>query len=302
MKVFVTGANGFIGSNFIKQNKHDFDLACGVRSKVNHIDVCRQHILDLGDPTGWNEALQGCDVVLHMAAIAHTKDADSNKMYAVNVQGTEMLAKACIKANVKRFVFLSSIGVHGQLHNGAIDEESEIRPHDSYTHSKYEAELKLQDVFKGHEVELVIVRPSLVYGIAASGSFGLLRKAVLGIGITPFGLVKNKKQFIALSNLISLLKKCIVQPNIGGQVFVCADKDSMSLKCIAKHIAEASSKSLIQLPVPVVLLKLLLSLVGKKKLAEQLFENFEVDISRAQKQLSWEPTHSMHAELKNRKG
>ncbi|MGB5118805.1 MAG: NAD-dependent epimerase/dehydratase family protein [Providencia rettgeri] len=292
MGIFLTGATGFIGktlSNLLNERGRYAVRESGSGKFDNEFIV-----KSIDSNTNWKDAFQGCDSVIHLAGLAHSNVYTANDFTTVNVEGTRHLAYQAAKAGVKRFVFVSSIGVNG---GSTLDKPfssfSVPNPHNIYAKSKLDAELALYEVSKDTGLEVVIVRPTLVYGSNAPGNFGLLTKLVNKLPFLPFGLSDNKRDFIAVQNLADLLITCANHPDAGGHTFLASDGETVSIKDFTNAIAKGLNKKLIQLPVPVSLMRFAARCVGKSAMAEQLLGNLQVDSSNAKEVLGWTPPYTM---------
>jgi nucleoside-diphosphate-sugar epimerase len=304
MKIFVTGASGFIGRNLCEQlltERHEVvalhrrppEIACGEEVVLGELD----------DIQGWSDRLEGADCVVHLAGRAHVLSAhESNPLEAfrkVNRDACIRLAEACLLRGVRRFVFISSIGVNGnETHGKAFTELSPVAPHAPYAIAKYEAEVLLTSLFKDTPTELVIIRPPLVYGAHAPGNFRRLLKLVASGVPMPFAWVSNRRSVIGLESLCNFILLAAQHPNAGGEVFLVADEPAISTAAMVQALAQGMGKRSVQLPVPPLLLKTLLSLVGKRALYQQLCCSLEVDSSNAQRTLGWIPEAGVEANLR----
>ncbi|SKC33047.1 GDP-6-deoxy-D-mannose reductase [Photobacterium piscicola] len=291
-RILLTGASGFIGS-YLK--KSDDILAIVIRK--NEIDNCKPNyeIDGLTENTCWDNAFNNIDSIIHLAGLAHSNSFSESDYIAVNTQGTLKLASDAAKAGVKRFVFVSSIGVNGSSteYEKPFCYYSEVEPHNTYAKSKLDAEIGLKKIAKETGLEVVIVRPTLVYGPNAPGNFGLLTKLVTKLPLLPFGLVNNKRSFIAVQNLTDLLLTCAKHPDAAGHTFLASDGKSISTKEFTNAIAKGLNKSIYQLPVPASIMRLGAKLIGKQSMAEQLLDNLEVDSSNAFDVMGWKPPYTM---------
>lgn len=221
MRVLVTGATGFVGRGLIRAcaDSDGIDIVAALRNSQSysepHVDVVVMG--DISEGVDWTRALEGVDVVVHLAGRAHVigeAAADAlAKFRAVNLEGTTALARQARDAGVKRFILISSIGVNGaRTIDKPFEEESIPTPHADYAVSKLEAEQALRQTAQGSTMEWVIVRPPLVYGAQAPGNFGRLLKLVsYGLPL-PFASVKNSRSMISLENLAHFLRQCITHP------------------------------------------------------------------------------------------
>lgn len=295
MKIMVTGSSGFIGSNlhFLYPN-----LLKTLRSnEVFNVTCASKSVMiapDINGDTNWSCKLFDINAIIHLAGLAHSNSYSIDNYQSVNVNGTLHLAAEAAKAGVKRFVFVSSIVVNGtSTQQLPFSTTSGVNPHNAYALSKYDAEVGLKKIAEETGLEVVIVRPTLVYGPNAPGNFGSLIKLVKKLPFLPFGLAENKRDFIAVQNLTDLLMTCAKHRNAAGHTFLASDGDTVSIKVFTNAIAKGLNKTLIQLPVPICLMRLGARLLGKLSMAEQLLGNLQVDSSNAHEVLGWTPPYTM---------
>jgi nucleoside-diphosphate-sugar epimerase len=298
--IMVTGGNGFIGRELLLR----FSAYHG--AVVGALRACQEPSLTLASieyrtvtvvdsTTNWSQALNGISCVVHCAAIAHGKSGDVRE---VNVAGTLNLAHQAAEAGVARFVFLSSIGVNGNVNTRPFTVEDEPNPSDSYAQSKWEAEQGLWDIQRETGIEIVIIRPPLVYGPGAPGNFGsLVRWVEKGIPL-PLGAIHNKRSLVALDNLVDLIATCIDHPAAANQVFLAGDGEYISTTELLRGVARAMGKPSRLIPVPTGLLMMVAAMLGKKAVAQRLLGSLQVDISKAQNLLSWQPPLTVEQGLK----
>lgn len=314
MQIFVTGATGFIGKALINSLLADnHNVIAGVRklSKQLPATVKQIEIGDLAEFSDTNEIefetrlgtfLSACDVLVHLAGRAHVLSEDSTKeqslFEAVNVTATFKLAKLASKHNIRRFVFLSSIGVNGnQTSHKPFSEEDSPNPQEPYAVSKWQAEQLLINYSFANHMEWVIIRPPLVYGPGAPGNFASLVKwSKRGVPL-PFGSVHNQRSMIALDNLTDFITLCLDAPAAGNQTFVIADDEAVSLTELLKKVAAAQGLPAKLIRVPVWLMKSNAKLLGKSSLAIRLFADLKVDNSKAHHLLGWKPVTTMKQQL-----
>ena len=295
MKILVTGATGFVGRYLINHlSKTDEVIAC-VRKKSNLLPSSVQQIIinnffDITIP-------QDVDVVVHLAAVAHNKNNDIDEFKKINVDGTLELARKALQANVKRFIFMSSIGVNGNsTHGKAFTEQDTPNPINEYTISKYQAEVALEELFKDTKTDLVIIRPPLIYAHDAPGNFSKLLMLIKLGQFLPFGCTHNQRSFIAIENLVSFITACIYHDTKINETFLIADDEVISTKQLIQCLSSGMGKSMILLPVPTKLLSTLADVTGKVSIFEQLYGNLEIDNRKAKKFFNWHPPkHSLNA-------
>ncbi len=228
-KICITGATGFIGHAVCELlDKKGYDLIRVSRSE-------RSGYLAVGsidNKTDWCSVLSGIDCVVHLAARVHVLNEKSldprEAFFKANVDGTLNLARQAVSAGVKRFVFISSIGVNGESTTGQFTEQSEKHPKSLYALSKHEAESGLREIEKESGIEVVIIRPPLVYGANAPGNFRRLLKLVSLHLPLPFARVNNERSFVALDNLTDFISTCIDHPAAAGETFLISDDQSIS--------------------------------------------------------------------------
>lgn len=293
MRCLVTGANGFVGRALLRHLQAQGYGVAGAVRRADHGLLGRIHVLeDRGADTDWHRPLQECDVVIHTAGRAHVlaeRSADPLALFReANVAGTLNLARQAMDAGVKRFVFVSSIGVNGSRTLGApFTERSVPAPDADYARSKREAEEQLQALVHGSEMEWVIVRPPLVYGAQAPGNFArLLRLARAGMPV-PFKGLDNRRSLIALENLVDFLSVCAFHPKAANQLFVVADGGAVSTESLWTLLAEGMGRRPHMFRLPRPLLRMGANLMGQGRLYEQLFGSLEVDVGKARSLLGW---------------
>lgn len=305
----ITGASGFIGRSLAASFCDEgLPLVLCARDLINIIDIHVDNKLialeSIDSRTNWLAALEGVKVVVHCAARAHVMrehEADALAAYReVNVAGTLNLAQQAAAAGVKRFVFLSSIGVNGNKSNLPFTEASAPQPHDAYAVSKQEAELALLELAAKTRMEVVIIRPPLVYGHGAPGNFGsLVRLVERGLPL-PLGGVHNQRSLVALDNLVSLVLLCADpsrSPKAANQVFVVADGEDVSTSTLLRKVARAAGRPCLLLPVPSSWLRAGAFMLGKRAMADRLLGNLQVDATKARTLLGWQPVVTMDEQL-----
>ena len=307
MKILITGVTGFVGRSLAKslasQEKY---TVVGLSRSDTDLPVECLNIGDLTPRTNYNNLLQGFDVVIHLAARVHQMQETSKNPLSefryVNCATTLNLAKQSCSAGVKRFIFLSSIKVSGEFtypnkpfrSNDTIDLNSAfIKKKDPYAVSKLECERALQSISKNSMMEIVIIRPPLIYGKGAKGNFSsLLNLTKLSLPI-PLGGIENKRSFVFVKNLVSLIIHAAEHPNANGGIFLVSDDKDISISNLIHILYTQSGKKAKLFKLPQSIFKLLLNLIGKKGLHDRLFKNLQVDISATKKELGWTPPYSL---------
>ncbi|MDC0966640.1 SDR family oxidoreductase [Alphaproteobacteria bacterium] len=306
MNLLLTGANGFLGSCLVKdlQSKPDVNLTAAVRRRVEMPAAHFVEVHGIDASTDWSTNLLNQQVVIHSAARAHImkdKVVDRLAEYRrVNVDGTLNLARQAAAAGVKRFIFISSIKVNGEQTplGQSFTADDEQAPKDAYGISKWEAEQGLRQLATETRMEVVIIRPPLVYGPGVKGNFASMIKLVSTGLPLPFGAIQNQRTLVAVDNLVDLIKICIDHPAAANQVFLAGDVKDLSTTELFRGIANAMGKPARLIPVPQSLLKLSAMLLGKRAVAQRLLESLQVDISKAQNLLGWEPPISVEEGLR----
>lgn len=260
-----------------------------------HVEVV--HVDDIGPRTNYRSALTGVEVVVHAAARAHRiKDCfdDPIALYReANTETTLNLARQACEAGVNRLIFISTIGVHGAETRGSrLTESSPTLPHSPYALSKYEAEIGLRVIEQTASMEVVIIRPPLIYGADPPGNLARLLDLVSRGWPLPFGLVRNKRTLVSLDNIVDLIVRCIEHPRAGGETFLAGDAEDVSTPEIITSVAEGMCKRIIQLPIPPFMLKVGAHLLGRAALYQQLCGSLQIDITRARHLLEWTPPMS----------
>lgn len=300
MKILLTGASGFIGRAvwlyLISQGTSicpvfrnaDSARCAGAAPEQSSI------VPTLAADTDWSAALQGVQVVVHCAARAHVmRDTAVDPLAvfrAVNVDGTLNLACQAAAAGVRRFVFISSIGVNGGQTFGKPFQPNDIpSPQEPYAQSKWEAEQALQQLAADTGLELTIIRPPLVYGTGAPGNFRKLLSAVQSGKWLPLGRVYNRRTLVALDNLVDLIAVCAVHPKAAGQVFLAGDAEDVSTTDLLRGLGSAMGKPAKLLPISVGLMLAGAGLLGKAALVKKVCGDLQVDISKTRELLGWQP-------------
>ena len=305
--ILITGANGFVGSALVlKLVESETGIIRSAVRKSTRIFPKRVEIfegLELSEDTQWAGALKNIDVVIHCAARAHLlKDNASDPLAEfrkVNAAGTLHLAQQAALVGVKRFIFISSLGVNGaETFTKPFFADDVPRPHSPYAQSKLEAESGLIDLSRTTQMSTVIIRPPLVYGPTAPGNFGALMRIVKRRIPLPFGRVTNKRSFVFLDNLIDLISVCVTHPNAANQIFLISDGEDLSTTQLLEKMGSVFNTPTILLPVPMFVLNTAAKLAGKAKVAQQLLGSLQVDIQKTKSLLGWSPPVSVDQGLR----
>lgn len=300
INILVTGASGFLGVHLCRAFRKSDGLqltACVRDGRViqveDNIKIAKVASIDAG--TEWNDAVENQDLVIHTAArahIMHDEVANTLSEYRkINVDGTLNLARQAAAAGVKRFIFISSIKVNGEsTRSGPAYQAEDIPvPEDDYGISKWEAEQGLLKIAAATNIEVVIIRPPLVYGPGVKGNLAGLFKLVKAGMPLPLGAIRNKRSLVAIDNLVDLIATCIEHPAAANQIFLAGDGKDLSTTELLRLTAKAMGKPSRLIPVPASLLLFGATLLGKKAVAQRLLGSLQVDISKTREVLGWEP-------------
>lgn len=290
--ILVTGANGFVGRQLCAiLSQRNIPFRKVVRSP--HTDAVI--VGEINDQTDWQSALLGVSVVVHLAARVHVMNDTSTDPLAefrkVNVEGTLRLAEQAALANVKRFVFISSIKVNGErtLRDQPFCADDIPAPIDPYGISKEEAERRLLKLAETSSMEVVIIRPPLVYGVGVKANFFKMM-SWLSRGIPlPLGAIDNQRSMVAVENLADLIITCCDHPAAANQIFLASDGEDLSTPELLRRMGDALGTPARLLPISSGLIKFLAGLLGKKDVAQRLCDSLQVDISKNRNLLGWNP-------------
>jgi nucleoside-diphosphate-sugar epimerase len=304
--ILVTGANGFIGSSIVLKlaTTEGNSVRAAVRRRSRHfpkaVEVVDQ--LEMSDTTDWRRALQDINVVVHCAARVHVIADKSNDMLEfrrVNTAGTLHLARQSASLGVKRFIFLSTLGVNGaETSCRPFKADDTPKPHSAYAQSKMEAELGLTELSRTTKMSIVIVRPPLVYGPNAPGNFGSLLRIVNRRIPLPLGAVRNSRSFVFVDNLVDMVIRCISHRNAVNQVFLVSDDEDLSTSALLRKVGSALAKPALLVPVPMYIVNIAARCVGKSKVARQLLGSLQVDIEKTKLLLDWSPPFTVDEALR----
>lgn len=292
-KVLLTGVTGFVGSILSEALISQYSLVTVMRSSTDRKRTNQFSVGDFCADSDFSAALYDVDTVIHLAARAHIINSCSSdpldEFRKCNTEATLKLAKQSAAAKVKRFIFISSIGVNGVENRTPFAYSDSPNPTEDYAISKYEAEIGLKNIAEDTSMEVVIIRPPLVYGKNAPGNFGTLLKVAQKNLPLPLGAINNQRSFVAIDNLIDLIVTCIEHPSAVNQTFLVSDDENISTSNLLKKLTLAAGKKPRLIPVPVLFLKFLASIVGKRAAVERFSSSLTVDIEHTKKTLNWRP-------------
>ena len=302
-RVLVTGASGFIGSAVVEALHAKAARPVSAASRRAGVrfgsDVRVHDGLELAAGTDWSAALQGVSCIVHAAARVHVMHEDGpqalTRFRSVNVEGTLRLATQAAALGVRRFVFLSSIKVHGETTEpgAAFHADSPLRPQDPYATSKAEAETALRAIASTGGMELVIVRPTLVYGPGVGANFrNMMRWLRRGLPL-PFGALDNRRSLLARANLVDLVTLCIDHPSAAGEAFLASDGEDLSTPELLRRLGRSLGRPARLLPVPPAALRLAFG----SGLAQRLCGSLQADIGKTRERLGWAPPVGVDAAL-----
>lgn len=302
-RLLVTGASGFVGRAAVEAVKrHAESVRIALREPMlprevaatwKDVDVLGG--IDVGPNTEWSTTLERVDTVVHLAGrvhVVHDRAADPLADFRrVNVEGTLNLARQAALAGVRRFVFVSSIKVNGESTRPGrpYTAEDPPAPVDPYAISKHEAELGLRELAQETGLEVVVIRPPLVYGPGVKANFlAMMRWLNKGIPL-PLGAVHNKRSLVAVGNLVDLIVTCLAHPAAANETFLVSDGEDLSTTELLRRMGQALGRPARLVPVPAGLLESGAALVGKRAVAQRLLGSLQVDIAKTRRCLDWSP-------------
>lgn len=300
--VLLTGASGFVGKAVLEALlAQQYSVIAALRNVPADLDprVVASRFEALDGSTDWTAALAGVRTVIHSAARVHVmNDTEMDPLAAfrkVNVEGTLNLARQAARAGARRFVFISSIKVNGEgtVKGRPYGADDTPAPADPYGVSKMEAEQALRSLAREVGLEVVIVRPVLVYGPGVKANFlAMMRWLDKGVPL-PFGAIDNRRSLVALGNLVDLVVTCVAHPAAANQTFLVSDGEDLSTSGLLRRMARALDKPARLLPVPCRVLELGAGLLGKRSLSQRLCGSLQVDIEKTRSLLGWKPPISV---------
>lgn len=306
-RLLVTGGRGFVGAALARAAvAQGGKIRASVRTMpARGVDGVEYVVSpDLNATTDWSAALRDVAIVVHCAARVHVMNDSATDILsafrAVNVDGTLCLARQAAEAGVKRFVFISSVKVNGEATQPgqAFRETDPADPQDPYGISKHEAEQELRDLACSTGMEVVIIRPPLVYGPEVKANFAALVLAVQNRRLLPLGAVHNQRSLVALDNLVDLILLCTRHPLAANQTFLASDGNDLSTTELVRGMARAAKVPPRLVSVPAWAMRGAATLMGKRAAVNRLFGNLQVDSSKARELLGWIPPISVDEGLR----
>lgn len=297
-RILVTGANGFVGQPLCTAlSQHGYHIrAVTRRANQSIMDLDTVLINQMDAATDWQQALTNIDVLVHLAARVHVMSEHALDPLAefrkVNVEGTLNLAKQAASMGVKRFVFVSSVKVNGEhtLKNQPFTADDTPQPQDDYGQSKLEAEQGLRLIAAQTGMEVVIVRPSLIYGAGVKANFAAMLKLVRSGWPLPLGAVTyNRRSFVGIDNLIDFILLCISHPAAANQVWMVSDGEDLSTAELLTRLGLAIGRPARLMAIPTSILTLAAKCLGKQAIAGRLLGSLQVDITKNKRLLAWQP-------------
>jgi UDP-4-keto-D-QuiNAc 4-reductase len=306
-KILITGANGFIGKSlncYISQleNTQDYEIVNAVRSLNLSNEQHSAAVGEIDQDTDWQQVLRGVDSIVHLAARVHVmKETSTDPLQAfrkTNVEGTLNLARQAIQAGVKRFIYLSTIKVNGEKTLASpFTADGAVNPSDPYAISKREAELALLALCQQQLLDVVIIRPPLVYGTGVKGNFSRLIKLLKKQWPLPLAGINNKRSLVNTDNLNSLIVCCLSHRQATGEVFLVSDGKDISTSQLLNEITLALQCKNRLFWLPALLLKSMATMAAKGAEYQRLCESLQVDINKNKKILGWSPQLSLRQAL-----
>jgi len=299
MKVLITGSNGFLGQylcHYLAEQKHSILAHTRKPQMLNNSNIENINF-DLNDSLE-NIDISKAEVIIHCAGRAHimneTAESPLDVYRQINVKGTINLAEKAAKSGVKRFIYLSSIKVNGEeaTQQSPFTSSDLIRTDDPYGLSKFEAEQELLQLSEKTGLEVVIIRPVLIYGPNVKANFKSMIFLAAKKFPLPIGCLDNKRSMVSVYNLADLINICLIHPSANGQVFLASDQDDISVKQLFEKLSYHQNNKLIMLPIPKVFITFLAGLIGKKAVALRLCSELVVDTAKNTQLLDWKAPYS----------
>jgi UDP-4-keto-D-QuiNAc 4-reductase len=303
--VAVTGAAGFIGRELCQTLVNE-GFAVRALQREREFSACDsiEYVPtgDIGSHANLFDAMLGVSAVVHLAGRAHQLDENCqdamDAYHRINVEATRRVADAAVRAGVKRLVFLSTVKVHGERTDSKpFSEKDSLNPSGAYAISKRKAEISLEEVARSTNLDVVVIRPPLVYGPGVRANFLRLMRLVDRGAPLPLGLIKNRRSMVGLGNLVAMIVVCIRNPRAAGETFLVSDGEDLSTPQLVRKIAASLDRRCVLVPVPQFLLQIAAQILGKREVAGRLVDSLQVETAKAKTLLGWKPPFSFDAEL-----
>ena len=306
MRILSTGSTGFVGKALMSALRTKrYQISAPTRAQSDFSRSSNSFVVgEINAATSWSTALHGADAVIHLAARVHVmRDTAIDPLAefrSVNTEGTLNLARQAAAAGVRRFIFLSTIGVNGNStsHGKIFTETSASLPHDPYSVSKHEAEVGLRAISKSTGMEIVIIRPTLVHGSKAPGNFGKLTRLVARGLPLPLASIENRRSLVGIDNLVDFIITCLEHPAAANETFLVSDGEDLSTPDLIRRMARAMDRPARLLPVPKSVLMAAAAMLSKRDMAQRLCGSLQVDISKSRALLGWNPPVSVDEGLR----
>ncbi len=306
MSILLTGASGFIGKAMLSHPMRTSIQRAVYRAESRETLECKQQkksnslcsnpffVETINKDTCWTGAFDSIETIVHLAGIAHTTTVSQQDFDAVNTEGTIRLATEAARGGVKRVVYMSSALVSSmEEHVNRLGYEVAAKMFSPQVISKFNAEQGLKQISSDSGIELVILRPALVYGFNPPGNMRLLYKLVEKIPALPFKLIDNQRDFVAVENLVDLIYTCASHESAPGNTFMVSDTRPVSIREFTETFSKSQGYASVQLPIPGSVLHLAGKLLGKSATIEQLIGDFVVDTTALKQILNWTPPYTM---------
>lgn len=297
-KVLLTGASGFLGQGIISFNSNpEIQITPVLRSGHSNTNNNAFYISDIVS-ANWDSILPGHDIIIHTAAIAHDTKGKPELNLAtyrkINVDATKSLAEAAIRCGIKRFIFISTIKVNGESTKaGNFSESDSPQPLDPYGISKMEAESILLEFSQNSNLEVVIIRPPLIYGPGVKANFLSSIRLADTILPLPFGSIHSLRSMVYLGNLVDFIFRCLDHPKAKNQIFLISDQNDLTIGELFKQLRKALNRSEFIFPFPLFILKFAGWIFRRQHLINRLTTPLQIDSQKATKQLKWTPPFSV---------